>query len=237
MIALTEKILGQIRAHAAEEAPKECCGLVVIRNGKLQYLKCRNIAQDPAKDFTLSPEDYASAEDQGEIVRIVHSHVYKAPLPSEADLVACELSGIPWLIVNWPVGTIHEFEPSGYKAPLIGRQFHHGSLDCYGLIRDYYREVLNIELLDFVRQDDWWTKGENLYLEGFPKAGFIEVDSIEPHDVLLMQIASPVINHAAIYVGENQIIQHCFGRLSSRDVWGGAWQRATRKIVRHKSQC
>ena len=50
-----------------------------------------------------------------------------------------------------------------------------------------------------------------------------------------MQVGSPVINHAAIYIGDGMIIQHCAGRLSSRDVYGGGWRRATRKALRHKS--
>ncbi len=233
-----ENVLAQIREHARDEYPRECCGLVIVERGKPMYVRCRNDSAGNGH-FTLAPEDFAAAEDRGEIIRVVHSHPDIAPEPSEADLVGCEQSGVPWLIVNWPTGAVHEFEPSGYAAPLVGRNFAHGVLDCYSLIRDYYRQVLGIELPDFARQEQWWLKGDNLYVEGFPQAGFVEVDATLPreHDVLLMQIGSPVINHAAVFVGDNQILQHCAGRLSSRDVFGGGWRRAVRKIVRHHSLC
>lgn len=233
-----EAIIAQIREHAAAEYPREACGVVIVERGRPVYVRCRNEAEGRG-NFIMAPADFAAAEDRGEIVRVVHSHADIPPVPSDADLVGCERSGVPWIIVNWPVGDWREFAPSGYKAPLIGRTFTHGVLDCYSLIRDYYAEVLGIDLPDFARQEQWWLKGDNLYLEGFPKAGFVEVDADVPqqHDVLLMQIGAPVINHAAVYAGDNQIIQHCAGRLSSRDVFGGGWRRAMRKIVRHQSQC
>jgi proteasome lid subunit RPN8/RPN11 len=235
---LIKKVVLDIRKHAESEYPKESCGLVVIKGGKQVYFPCKNLADNQLDHFIIDPEDYAKAEDMGEIVKVVHSHPNIAPLPSEGDKVSCELSGLPWVIVNWPTGDIHEFEPSGYVAPLIGREFFHGVLDCYSLIRDYYKQNLNIELMDFEREPQWWLKNQNLYIENFEKAGFIEVpiEDLKEHDILLMQVGSPVINHGAIYIGNNQIIQHCAGRLSSRDVFGGGWQRATRIVVRHKTQ-
>lgn len=234
---LSKKTVDAIRSHAEKEYPKESCGLVVIKGGKQIYFPCKNLADNQLDHFIIDPEDYAKAEDMGEIVRVVHSHPNIAPLPSEGDRVSCELSGIPWVIVNWPTGSIHEFEPIGYKPPLIGREFFHGVLDCYSLIRDYYCEKLDIDLPDFEREAQWWMKEKNLYVENFEKAGFIQVplSEIKEHDILLMQVGSPVINHGAIYIGSNQIIQHCAGRLSSRDVFGGGWQRATRMLVRHKT--
>ena len=238
MTPMPESILAAIRAHAQAEAPRECCGVVIVRAGKLRYIPCANLAASPAEHFVLSPHDFAQAEDQGEIVRIVHSHPYAAPEPSQADRIGCEVSGLPWLIVNWPVGTVHEFAPSGYRAPLIGRTWVHAVLDCYSLVRDYYRETLRIDLPDFHRDVQWWLRGGNLYAEGFAQAGFAEVPAhtLAEHDVLLMQIGAPVINHAAVYIGDGHIVQHCAGRLSSRDVYGGAWRRATRKVVRHEER-
>ncbi len=129
MTLLTGEIIEEIRAHAAQEFPKEACGVVIVRKGKQLYVPCTNLAASPSEHFILSPEDYAKAEDEGEIIRIVHSHPNTAPEPSEADRVGCENSGIPWLIVNWPTAKIFEFTPSGFEAPLIGRSFHHGILD------------------------------------------------------------------------------------------------------------
>jgi proteasome lid subunit RPN8/RPN11 len=234
-IALPDSIVAEIRAHAAREYPRESCGLVIVRKGRRRYITCRNIA-DKNEHFVMHPEDQAAAEDQGEIVMVVHSHPNVAPRPSHADLVGCEQTGVPWLIVNWPTGVMYEFAPSGYVAPLIGRQFAHGILDCYSLIKDYFRLELQIELPDFERADEWWLRGQNLYLEGFEKAGFIRVDGLpQKHDGLLMQVSSPVPNHAAVYLGENRILHHQMNRLSSKDIFGGWYQKVTTHVLRHRS--
>lgn len=235
MIQVTSKIEEEIKAHAALESPKECCGLVIVKRGKQAYIPCRNIATS-GKDFVISPEDYYKAEDGGEVILIVHSHPYSSPKPSPVDLVECEKHGLPWLIVNHPVGTMYQFDPTGFVTPLIGREFHHGVLDCYTFIRDYYNQVLDIKLLEFDRADNWWLAGDNLYIDNFNSTGFEAVTGkIQEHDVLLMQVASQVPNHGAIYVGGGKIEHHQTQRLSSRDVYGGWYQKITTHILRHKA--
>lgn len=241
MLAVDDKTLAEIRAHAAQEyqlrdaagKPRESCGLVVVVRGKPRYIPVRNIAERN-EHFVMHAEDQASAEDLGEVVLVVHSHPNIAPLPSQADLVGCEQSGLPWLIVNWPTGAVHQFKPSGYVAPLYGRQFAHGVLDCYQLIKDYYERELRIVLPDPVREDEWWLKGQNLYLENFSAAGFEVVRSPQKHDVLLMRVGAPVPNHGAIYLGDGCIAHHQMGRLSSRDRFGGWYEKVSTHILRHK---
>lgn len=233
---MNEEVLDAIKAHAAQSYPKECCGLVIVYRGKLKYVPCRNMSE--ANDmFVINHEDYAAAEDAGEILEIVHSHCNIGPQPSQADLVGCEKTNKPWIIVSWPTGQIQRIEPSGYKAPLLGRQFFHGVLDCYSLCRDYYREVLSIDIPDFHRDFEWWLKNQNLYMDNFKLAGFVQVptEELREHDGIIMQVCSPVPNHAAIYIGDNKIIQHVMNRISSRDVYGGWYRKCTVAVVRHRS--
>lgn len=233
-MTLPESILAEIRAHARRDYPRESCGLVIIRKGRRRYVPCRNIAEKN-EHFVMHPEDAAAAEEMGELVMVVHSHPNIAARPSDADLVGCERSGIPWLIVNWPTGAAYEFAPTGYVAPLVGRQFTHGVLDCYALIRDYYDRELGVVLPEFERSDEWWLKGQNLYLDGFGSAGFDVVGKPEKHDVLLMRVGSPVPNHAGIYLGDGCILHHQMGRLSSRDIYGGWYEKITTHVLRHRS--
>lgn len=234
-----------IRAHAEAEYPRECCGLIVVVHGREKYLPCRNAAVG-TDHFVLPAEDFADAEEQGAVLAVVHSHPDMAAAPSQADLVGCEESGVPWHIVR--VDGIDDaaraldlttFEPSGYQAPLVGRAFSHGVLDCYALIRDWYRQVRGIQLPDFKRPDDWWNDGKSdLYTTGFTSAGFRllgEDESLQEGDVILMQIRSNngVPNHGGVYIGDGLVLHHQYDRLSTRDVYGGYFQEVTRARLRY----
>lgn len=222
-----------IIAHAEAESPREACGLVVKIDGVDTYHPCRNMAEHD-QQFVMHPEDYAAADAAGEIVAVVHSHPNLPAEPSQADRVSCEASGLPWWIVSLPSKEWAYLAPEGYKAPLIGRLFYHGVLDCYSLIRDWYQEERGITLPDFERQHEWWFKGGDLYRDNFAKAGFVKVfDEPQVGDVMLMQILSNVPNHGAIYLGNNLILHHLSGRLSAREVYGGYYLKHTVAVLRY----
>lgn len=223
-------------AHAKAEFPREACGLVVIRKGKEVYVPCRNIGVG-SDNFVLHPEDYAAADAQGDIVAVFHSHVNLPPTPSQADRVACEASGLRWHIVSIPTENWAQMQPSGYVAPLVGREWSHGVLDCYALVRDWFAQERGIILQNFERHDEWWLHGGNLYLENFEKAGFRVIDEkdLQTGDCFIMQIMSPVPNHAAVYLGDDVMLHHIQGRLSTREIYGGYWRKHTTHIVRYEN--
>lgn len=222
--------------HARKELPRESCGLLIVEKGHEVYVPCRNISAFPDA-FEIHPHDYAKAEDRGAIIRVIHSHCYSSPRPSEVDKVMCEATRVPWSIVSVPNGDWFEFEPSGYRAPLIGREWAHGLLDCYSIIRDYYAQELGIQIPDFDREFEWWVKGGNLYIENYEKAGFrqIEMKDIRKNDVLIMQIMSPVPNHGAVYLGDDMMLHHLSKRLSCRDIFGGYYKKHCVKVLRHEA--
>lgn len=239
--------LDAFRAHAVADYPREACGLVVVAKGRERYRPCRNLATTPSEHFVLAAEDYAAAEEAGEIVAVMHSHPDAPARASEGDRVACETSGLPWWIVSVTTdgksapaaGELSCIEPSGYQAPLVGRPFHHGVLDCWTLCRDWYARELGLALPDPVRHDHWWDDGRSdFYTDNLAGAGFVPVDArdIRRGDLILMQIRSRnlVPNHAGIYLGDGLMLHHMYGRLSSRDVYGGYWVENTRIVARHR---
>lgn len=245
---LPEALLAELRQAAESAYPAECCGLIVDVAGRLSYWPCANIAPALAQAdrFVLAPAEWAAAEDAGTVLAVVHSHPDACANPSMADRLGCERTGLTWFIVGWPSAVIVALQPDGWQAPLVGREFVFGVLDCYTLIQDYYRRELALTLPDFDREDGFWEtkrladgsvqRGRELYLEGFAEAGFVEVTS-QPqlHDVILMQVASEVVNHGAVYIGDGLILHHLYGRLSCRDPYGGYWLRHSVKLLRHQS--
>lgn len=231
-----EQYVTDALAHARETPDAEACGLVVIHRGRKIYVRCGNAAEDASSNFIIPAKDWVAADHLGEVVGIVHSHPDRRPLPSQADLVSCERSGLPWTIVNPRTGEFHVFEPSGYAAPLYGREYCFGVLDCYTFVQDYYRQTYGIVLRDYEREERFWEKGQELYLDHLEAEGFYRIDEKDarPGDSIIMNIDSDIGNHAGVYVGDGLFGHHLCKRLSSRDIYGGYYRKHTLMFVRHR---
>ena len=227
----------EILEHAKAEAPRECCGLVAVVKGRRKYFPCENIAETPDEHFVLS--GWNEVEDQGEVVAVVHSHPITNPRPSTADRVACEKSELPWFIVNPNTEAWGYCEPEGFELPYVGREFSFGVVDCYTLVRDWYAQgstgsscATTTVKTDFgiVGRTCIWT---TLRQRVFAKSQWRKCS---PVILILMNLVSPLPNHAAIYMGDQQVLHHVQGRLSSRDLYGGYYGKSTACALRHESR-
>jgi len=242
---LTKSIKAAIVAHANAEYPRESCGVIV---GK-EYIPCTNISTNSSQ-FEIDPMDLVGASKEGKIKAYVHSHPDGSTNPSMPDKVQMNLHGLPWVITNGTDVALHK--PDGYQAPLLGREYHHGLMDCYSLVKDYYHRELGITLNDYKRDDAWWESVDSkpLYLDNFKTEGFVEVDTIQKHDLILCRLGrTQHVNHALVFIGDGElssehtdkvigdslVLHHPYGRDSIREICGENWQRRTAVIIRHKT--
>ena len=222
--------------HAKEEDPKESCGLLVNVRGKEKYYPCRNLSMTSYQCFILDPEDYIRASNSGDIVAVIHSHPTTPPSPSQADKMNCEASNLPWHIVNPKTEQWGYYKPSGYKPSLIGREYAWGTLDCWSLIRDWYKEERNIVLKDWERPLTPEEFLENPLFERFSReANFRELrpdEMLQNGDVLAMSIRGNGLNHVAIFI-DGDVLHHLTGRLSCKEPYSPWLQKCTGKRFRY----
>jgi proteasome lid subunit RPN8/RPN11 len=91
-VVVPADIRAELRAHAEEEAPNECCGLIVFKGETAErYVRGRNLLASPYRyELDIDPEVWF-LEDDGYELAVFHSHPATDPIPSKTDQ---ELSGL-----------------------------------------------------------------------------------------------------------------------------------------------
>src|SRR3954452_11850973 len=88
---IPKALFDDLIAHALEDAPNECCGMIGSRDGEaVQIHRARNAAASPLRYEIEGMEQYriqTAIEDAGlELGAIYHSHTRSAPYPSQTDI-------------------------------------------------------------------------------------------------------------------------------------------------------
>jgi [CysO sulfur-carrier protein]-S-L-cysteine hydrolase len=103
-VEIARPLLDEVVAHAREEAPNECCGVLLGTGGRiLRLVRARNARLSPTR-YLIHPEDHFGAirlaRAEGlEVVGFYHSHPRTAPEPSETDRDEAAYPGSRYLIV------------------------------------------------------------------------------------------------------------------------------------------
>lgn len=115
----TPRILDEIRRHAEQAYPEECCGFLLGRttpdgNEVLGIHRSENRQDDEReRRYQMSPEDYLRAERRArkedfDVVGFYHSHPDHPARPSPTDLREATFPGFTYVIVSVHDGTAGE---------------------------------------------------------------------------------------------------------------------------------
>lgn len=94
---IEQQYLDKMIAHAREEAPNECCGVVLGSEGRVQrFVRCTNAEHSPFR-YSVAPRelldiDRQARENGWDVFIIYHSHTHTAAYPSPTDV---RLAGYP----------------------------------------------------------------------------------------------------------------------------------------------
>jgi len=95
---IAQSLIDEMVAHAREDLPNECCGMVGGADGEAgKVIRVENAAASPLR-FEMDPQGQYNAlkaieDDGGELLAIYHSHTKSAAYPSQTDVNQA---------VNWP---------------------------------------------------------------------------------------------------------------------------------------
>jgi len=220
---MPREIEDAIRRDAVERYPEESIGVI---SGN-RYIPLENIASrvpdgeggflDPKKVAIPDKETFQRLMMNDEIDALIHSHPDAPFCPSAPDMQSQIDMDVPFGVLGVyrrAASRVALWGDQLERPDLIDRGFQHGITDCYEGIRDWYLKTDGYRYLiaQFVRDWEWWGKklNQNLYLEGFEKAGFRRVDAadVQRGDGVLFKIRSETHNHAGVYEGNDLFYHH-----------------------------
>jgi [CysO sulfur-carrier protein]-S-L-cysteine hydrolase len=89
-LRISQQLIDEVVAHAREDFPNECCGMVGGAHGISTCVRrITNAAASPLR-YEMDPQEQYDAwkeiEDGGELLAIYHSHTKSAAYPSQTDV-------------------------------------------------------------------------------------------------------------------------------------------------------
>ena len=222
----------QIKKHATQQSPKECCGLIVF-NDRVEIVQAKNLSESPNQHFFIDPKSYLYASHLGEIKGIYHSHLNN-PKFSEMDKQNSERTKLWNVLYNITDDSFHSYWPKNYKYKYCGRAFQIGIMDCYTLVQNYYEAELKVKLKKYTREENWSKEAPILFNKEFSKNGLVEVKNPRKHDIITIKGPNEKIaTHLLIYLGNNEILHHPRFGESTIEIYSSIYRRLTEKILRY----
>lgn len=231
---LTLRLKQEIRNYASQFIGEEIGGLLIQKNGEVQFFPCTNLSYNKNNSYILSYLDYLKAEKYGKIIAQVHSQENDGS--SLLDNISAHDFNLYSIIYCWKSDKFYIIKPE--LKDYLYKDFIIGTNDCFSLMRNYFKQELNIHINNFNREDNWYVISPNLIADNFSKEGFIEIDDVgklKTNDIFLFGNNKSELYHIGIYQGNNLFLHHPRDSKSCIEDLNLHWLNKLMVIIRHKN--
>jgi proteasome lid subunit RPN8/RPN11 len=231
----------EIIAHAEEAPDQEVCGFIVL-NQDLSVGVCpeKNENPNPSGCFSISPAKFLYYKLNKNVLGVYHSHPITTERPSKQDKLISEEMGMPYLIYSLKSKKFNLYYPESYEpAPLTGRPYIKGFYECSCLLKDYFKDNLDLNISKW--NTNYWLpqkdKKANDLLLKILKKNTIEVKDkkIEKHDIIVFEIKDGGRLHVGLYCNTDMFLHQPIPTLSGTELLDSRWQNKIKGVYRHPS--
>lgn len=239
---LTENIKKEIKKQALLSPKEEICGFI-LADGTV--FPCINRATDKEIHFIISAADMKKARKRGEGIAIYHSHVpgnYGEDRFSENDIVISEYFNLEAVLYSVKDDKFYEYHPTGKPIGYLNRPYIRNIMDEFHLIRDYYKNELNIIVNINSKNYKESLKNKNITIEmsgqhheNFLKSNnFVKVGELQKHDILIIKWQNDINKkQMSIYLGNDKLMIHREFDVSQIVEYNYGLKNWTEKIFRY----
>ena len=117
---ISRELIDEMVAHAREDLPNECCGMIGGRDGvATEVVRVENSAASPLR-YEMDPQGQYDAlkaieDGGGELLAIYHSHTKSAAYPSQTDVN----QAVAWPEQVYVIVSLADSEAPDVKAYLL----------------------------------------------------------------------------------------------------------------------
>lgn len=102
---IPKTFVDRIIAHAMQEYPLECCGILAGKKGRICKMYPMRNMEDSSSSYLMDPEEqyrvFKELEQENlELLAIYHSHPHSSPYPSQKDIDLAFYPGTYMLIIS-----------------------------------------------------------------------------------------------------------------------------------------
>ena len=228
----------EIIKHAESNPHEEVCGILIENKLKeVELVKMQNYSDDRENNFSIPPSEFIKHKIKNKIIGVYHSHTKTSSLPSKNDKQCSNECGLPYLIYSLRDKDFFLYFPKKYKSEeLLGRTYVKGFNECTCLFKDYYQQILNLNISGW-NKNYWLPENHeeanklllNILNKNMKK---VNLNTLSENDLMVFNVNNKRY-HVGVYTGDDYFVHQPINGLSCKQLLDDRWQSKIDYVYRH----